>query len=133
MPLDLARGRLLLFGLPRRSKLAYCLGRDARVPAAPKLALGAAFGVIVSPLDLPGWIPVLGQLDMLGLGVLALSAFVRSCPNELVAEHAAALKEGTSIYDRDRSRMVVSVGVGTRRFIGRVGRRRTIDQRRIGG
>lgn len=133
MPLDLARGRLLLFGLPRRSKLAYCLVRDARVQVAPKLALGAAFGVIVSPLDLPGWIPVLGQLDMLGLGVLALSAFIRACPDELIAEHEAALKAGTSIYDRDRGRLAESAGAGVRRFIGRVGRRRTIDQRRIGG
>ncbi|MDQ6919352.1 MAG: hypothetical protein M3Z98_08340 [Candidatus Dormibacteraeota bacterium] len=102
MPLKFARVRALLMDVPRNGKLGYCLLRDDRVPMAPKVALVGALGVIVSPLDLPAWIPVVGELDMLALGILAVKVFVESCPDELVREHSAAIKAGTSRFDRDR-------------------------------
>ena len=101
MPLNLARVRTLLLDVPRNAKLAYCLLRDDRVPPASKVALGSALAVIVSPLDLPAWIPVIGELDMLALGVLAVKVFVEACPESLVREHQAALKRGDSILNRD--------------------------------
>ena len=118
MPLTFARARALLFDVPRTAKLAYCLLRDERVPAAPKAALLGAVGVIVSPLDLPAWIPVIGELDMLALGVLAVKVFIEACPEELVHEHRAALRHGTSVFDEDlrgltgaaRERAVAVVG-----------------------
>ena len=101
MPFNLARIRDFLFGVPRQAKLAYCLLRDERVPAAPKAALLTALGIIASPLDFPAWVPVLGELDMLALGVLAVKVFVEACPDELVREHRQALERGDSLFDRD--------------------------------
>ena len=101
MPMNFTRVRTVLTDVPRHAKLAYCLLRDDRVPAAPKAALLAALGVIVSPLDVPAWVPVLGELDILALGVLAVKVFVDACPEELVEEHRVALKASTSIFDDD--------------------------------
>ena len=112
-----SRARRLVFEVPRYGKLAYCLLRDERVPSAPKAALLTSLGIIVSPIDLPAWIPLVGEFDMLALGVLAVRVFVESCPEELVREHEAALAAGTSAFDRDlrglvgiaRERAVVAV------------------------
>jgi len=101
MRLNLARARTLLFEVPRTGKLAYCLMRDRRVPLGPKLAAGAAVGLIVSPLDVPAWIPVIGDLDMLALGILAVKVFVDACPEQVVEEHRAALERGESVFDQD--------------------------------
>lgn len=101
MPLNLTRVRTLLLDVPRHAKLAYCLLRDERVPAAPKAALLGALGVVVSPLDFPAWIPVIGELDMLALSILAVKVFVDACPDALVHEHELALRQGTSVFDED--------------------------------
>ena len=101
MPVNFARIREFLIEVPRQAKLAYCLLRDERVPAAPKAALLTALGVIVSPVDFPAWVPVLGELDMLALGILAVKVFVEACPEELVKEHRRALERGDSVFDRD--------------------------------
>jgi uncharacterized membrane protein YkvA (DUF1232 family) len=101
MPLNLARLRTLVFDVPRNAKLAYCLLRDDRVPSMPKLALTGALALVVSPLDLPAWIPVIGELDALALALLAVKVFIRACPESLVREHQAAIKRGDSILDRD--------------------------------
>ncbi len=101
MRLNLARARTLLFEVPRTGKLAYCLMRDPRVPLGPKVVVGVALGLIVSPLDVPGWIPVIGELDMLALGALAVKVFVDACPEQVVAEHRAALGSGVSAFDQD--------------------------------
>ena len=96
-----SRARNLLIEVPRNGKLAYCLLRDERVPRAPKAALLATIGVLVSPIDLPAWIPVVGELDMLALGVLAVKVFVEACPDEIVREHEEALARKTSVFDND--------------------------------
>ena len=101
MRIDLARVRALLFEVPRTGKLAYCLMRDRRVPLGPKVAVGAALGLIVSPLDVPAWVPVVGDLDMLALGVLTVKVFVDACPEQVVEQHRAALERGESIFDQD--------------------------------
>ena len=91
MPFNFTRIRTLLMDVPRHGKLAYCLLRDNRVPRAPKAALLGALGLIVSPIDLPAWIPVVGELDVLALGILSVKVFVDACPQELVQEHEEAL------------------------------------------
>ena len=101
MPSILARAKTLLLDLPGRGKLVYCLMRDERVPAAPKAVLLAALGVIVSPLDLPAWIPVAGELDMLALGLIAIETFIEACPADIRREHEALLKARQSVWDRD--------------------------------
>lgn len=102
MNLSLSHVRTLIAEVPLHAKLAYCLVRDERVPAAPKVAVVGALGLIVSPLDLPAWIPVIGELDMLALGILAVKTFVDACPDEVVAEHREAIRTRTSVWDHDR-------------------------------
>ena len=101
MPSVFSRAKELLVDVPRHGKLAYCLLRDDRVPAAPKAVLLAALGLIVSPIDFPAWIPVLGEFDMLALGILAVETFIEACPENLRQEHQAAIKAKASIFDRD--------------------------------
>jgi uncharacterized membrane protein YkvA (DUF1232 family) len=114
MGLSFTRVRAVLFEVPNQGKLAYCLLRDPRVPAAPKAALLAALGLIVSPVDLPGWLPLVGEFDMLALGLLAVKVFVDAAPEELVREHQAALREGQSVFDHDMGSAVTSLRQGVR-------------------
>jgi len=120
MPFDVSRVRAILMEVPRHGKVAYCLLRDPRVPVLPKLALLGALAVVASPLDLPGWIPVLGDFDMLALGILAVKVFVDACPEAIVEEHRRALKAGESRFDEDVRGLVGAVRVGTRRTTARI-------------
>ena len=114
MPKIFSWAKTVLFDLPSRGKLVYCLLRDERIPTAPKAALVAAIGVIVSPLDIPAWVPVLGEGEMLALVILALETFIEAAPEDIRREHEAALKARTSVWDRDYRDTVAAVrhGVG---------------------
>jgi uncharacterized membrane protein YkvA (DUF1232 family) len=109
----LARAKELLIEVPQHGKLAYCLLRDERVPAAPKAVLLGVLAVIVSPLDFPAWVPLLGELDVLALGLLAVKTFVEACPEDIRREHQAALESGQSIFDRDFRDTVSAAREGT--------------------
>jgi uncharacterized membrane protein YkvA (DUF1232 family) len=88
--------------LPRMARLAYCLMRDPRVPRHTKLAFAAGIGVIVTPfIDLPAAIPVVGELDMLALSLLALRLFIAACPDDVVADVEQQVLEGRSRFDED--------------------------------
>ncbi len=128
MRIDLARARALLMEAPRTGKLAYCLMRDGRVPLASKLAAGAALGLIVSPLDVPGWIPVIGDVDMLALGVLAVKVFVDACPEQVVEQHRAALQRGESVFDQDLRRAFAMARDGVRRLTARPAARLVLEE-----
>ena len=116
----LSRAKEILVDVPRHGKLAYCLLRDERIPAAPKGVLLAALALIVSPIDFPAWLPVLGELDMLALGVLAVKTFIEACPEDVRREHEEALKAGTSIFDRDFRDTAVAAREGTGQLIKRI-------------
>jgi len=120
MPSMFSRAKTVLFDVPRHGKLAYCLMRDERIPAAPKAVLLGALGLIVSPLDFPAWIPVLGELDMLALGILAVETFVAACPEEIRREHEEALKMKQSIWDRDVRDTVGAARHGVGRLVDRI-------------
>jgi len=113
----------VLVEVPKHGKLAYCLLRDDRVPSAPKAVLLAALAVIVSPIDFPAWIPVLGELDMLALGLLAVQTFIEACPEEVRREHLAALSAKDSTFDHDLRDTVAAARHGTGRVVRRVRRR----------
>jgi uncharacterized membrane protein YkvA (DUF1232 family) len=119
----LSRAKELLVDVPRHGKLAYCLLRDERVPAAPKAVLMGALVLIVSPIDFPAWVPLVGELDMLALGVLAVSTFIEACPEGVRREHEAALKAGESVFDRDFRDTVVAAREGSVRVFDRIRRR----------
>ena len=115
MNLSLSHVRTLVAEVPTHAKLAYCLVRDERVPAAPKLVLLGALGIIVSPIDFPAWLPVIGELDMLALGILAVKTFIEACPEEITAEHRAAIRTRSSAWDEDRRQAVVVAREGLAR------------------
>ena len=120
MPSILSRAKTIVLDLPGRGKLAYCLLRDNRVPVAPKAVLLGALGLIVSPLDFPAWIPVLGELDILALGLLAIETFIEACPSEIRREHEAALKAKQSIWDRDVRDTLSIARHGMKRLVDRI-------------
>ncbi len=87
--------RFLLFRsltrLPQLVRLSFRLVRDPRVPTQHKAMALGTIALILSPLDLPGWIPVVGQgLDAIVIAAI-LDRFVKAAPAEIVREHAAAL------------------------------------------
>src|ERR1700737_4675031 len=116
----LSRAKEVLIEVPRHGKLAYCLLRDPRVPAVPKAALLAALGLSVRPIDFPAWGPVLGELDMLALGVLAVKTFIEACPEDVRREHEDALKAGQSIFDRDFRDTATAAREGTGHLMKRL-------------
>ncbi len=119
MPFNLARARVLLLELPRTGKLAYCLMRDGRVPLARKVAAGTALALIVSPVDVPAWIPVVGDMDALALAILAVKVFVDACPEEVVEQHRAAIRDGRSLFDGDLAVALELTQNGVRRLAAR--------------
>jgi uncharacterized membrane protein YkvA (DUF1232 family) len=117
MNLSLSHVRTIVGEVPMHAKLAYCLVRDERVPVAPKAAVLGALALIVSPIDFPAWIPVMGELDMLALGILAVKTFVDACPEEVVADNRAAIRARTSAWDHDRSAGVEMARDGLGRLV----------------
>ena len=116
--------------MPRHGKLAYCLLRDPRVPAAPKAAVLGALALIVSPIDFPAWVPVVGELDMLALSVLAVKTFIEACPADVRREHEQALEAGESVFDRDFRDTVSAAREGGGRLASRIRARVTRIARR---
>ena len=91
--------------LPRQVKLAYCLLFDERVPAVNKVAVVAALGLIVTPfVNLPEWIPVLGEMDVLALTLVATRLFIGAAPTHVVEEQEQLIKERRSRFDLDVAR-----------------------------
>ena len=92
----------LLVDLPRQMRLAYCLMRDPRVPRYTKGAFGAALALIALPIvDLPESIPVVGELDVIALSLLAVRLFIAACPRYVVEEQEQLILERRSRFDDD--------------------------------
>jgi|GEM_PF-3014237 len=103
------RIRSLILELPQQLRLAYCLARDPRTPRAPKAALAGALAVILNPVvDIPAWVPLVGQMDTVALTVLAVRTFNSQVPEELRADVEAQIRQRTSVFDRDLARGVAS-------------------------
>jgi len=93
--------RFLLFRslmrLPQLVRLSLRLVRDPRVPTATKAMTIGAIALVLSPLDLPGWVPVIGQgLDVMVIAAI-LDRFIAAAPAHVVREHSAAM--GDQDYD----------------------------------
>jgi uncharacterized membrane protein YkvA (DUF1232 family) len=64
------------------------------------LAVGGAYAI--SPIDLvPGIIPVAGQIDDLYVLLTGLQQAIRACPDDVIAEHFAAIELSPSVVDED--------------------------------
>ncbi|MHB8394219.1 MAG: YkvA family protein [Candidatus Dormibacteria bacterium] len=104
--------------LPQQLRLAYCLARDPRTPAAPKAALAGALAIILNPVvDIPLWVPVLGQMDTIALTLLAVRTFNSQVPEELRADIEAQIRQRVSVFDRD-----LSMGVTAANRLSRMAR-----------
>jgi uncharacterized membrane protein YkvA (DUF1232 family) len=82
-----------LGGLFSNVQLMYRLYQDERVPSLLKMVVPLVVALyFIMPFDLiPDFIPGLGQLDDLGVVLLALNLFVNLAPRTVVDEHRRAL------------------------------------------
>jgi uncharacterized membrane protein YkvA (DUF1232 family) len=123
----LKRLRLLIWELPQQLRLAYCLARDPRTPAPLKAALAGSLAIILNPVvDLPAWVPVVGQMDAIALTVLAVRTFNSQAPRALREEIEAEIRAGRSRFDLDLRQGQVAAGrlaQLVRKLPGRPGRR----------
>jgi uncharacterized membrane protein YkvA (DUF1232 family) len=95
----------LVRDLPKQVKLTYTLLFDDRVPAVNKAAVMAALVLIVTPfVNLPEWIPVVGEMDVLALTLVATRLFIATAPREVVHEQERLIKERRSKFDEDVAR-----------------------------
>lgn len=69
-------------------KLVWQLMKDDRVPLYLKAIPFIVVVYLVMPFDLiPGFIPIIGQLDDVGLLLLGLSTFIRLAPDEVIEDY----------------------------------------------
>lgn len=88
--------------VPRYVKLGWLLIGEPVVPPRGKAALGGGLAYALSPIDpVPGFIPVLGQLDDLAVLLLAIRAALRSAPPDVAAAHLETAGLTWETIDRD--------------------------------
>ncbi len=97
-----------LLAVPDFFVMLVRLARDPRVPAPAKIIAGATVAYFVSPIDLiPDPIPLIGEIDDLGLALLAVEQIAKVVPREVVQEAwpgegdvLALVREGTNLITR---------------------------------
>lgn len=77
--------------LPTLLRLGYGLFRDSRVPVWQRAAAVGLVGLILSPIDIVGDVPVVGQIWDFTLAVVVLEAFINNAPADVVNEHIVRL------------------------------------------
>jgi len=87
---------------PRYVRLGWRLMNDPTVSGRGKAALGGGLAYALSPIDpIPGFIPVLGQLDDLAVLILGVRTALRSAPTEVAESHLREVGLSWEIIDRD--------------------------------
>ena len=88
--------------LPRYFRLVWMLLRDPELPRKRRAALFAAIGYSLSPVDaVPGFIPVIGQLDDLAVLLLAVRWALRSLPPDRAETYLAQTELSFDLLDDD--------------------------------
>ena len=88
--------------IPRYVKLGWLLMNDPTVSGAGKAALGGGLAYAISPIDpVPGFIPVLGQLDDLAVLLLAVRVALKSAPTEVADRHLVESGLSWQLLERD--------------------------------
>ncbi len=105
------RGIGFLRQLIEQVRLSWALLRDDRVPTMYKLIPILALIYVISPIDLiPDVIPILGQLDDVGIFVASLSLFNSLAPADVVAEHLERIQTGDRYkVSRDKDGVVIDM------------------------
>jgi len=120
--LIMARFKISARRLPRYGRLAANMLRDDRVPLDARSALVVGGAYVISPIDLiPGFIPVLGQLDDILVALLGLRFALAQSPPEVRKEHL----ERAGLRDEDfaedlrtvRDTTIYLLRAGTRRVV----------------
>src|SRR5215217_1098946 len=92
----------VLSRIPQYIKLGWLLMNDPTVSGVGKAALGGGLAYAISPIDpVPGFIPVLGQLDDLAVLLLAIRTALKSCPTEVAEARLAEAGLSWQALDRD--------------------------------
>jgi uncharacterized membrane protein YkvA (DUF1232 family) len=108
--------------LPAYSRLAWALVRDRRIRRRHRALLVGGIGYLLSPIDLiPGFVPVLGQLDDLAVALWTLRRALQAAPPEAAEAHLAAAGLSRETLDADLRRVSRSGRLVTR-AVFRVGR-----------
>ena len=85
-------GRLrTLFNLPGQLLLGWHLLRDPRMPLMPKVVFGGTVLLILSPLDVIDWLPVLGGAGSIAMLALVLRSFINAAPEDVRQHHMSLL------------------------------------------
>ena len=87
----------IFISLLNRMRLVFRLMRDPRVPFGLKIVPFLSIIYIVFPFDLiPDLIPALGQVDDLGVVILAVETFIMMSPQAVVQQHMSDIESGNS-------------------------------------
>ena len=85
----------LLRSLLSRARLTARLLREPLTPLAVKALAALPLLYVISPVDLlPDLVPILGQLDDIGVVLLAIEGFLSLVPSHLVDYHRKAIDDG---------------------------------------
>jgi uncharacterized membrane protein YkvA (DUF1232 family) len=88
--------------LPKYTKLIYRLYKAPFVTKRQKLLLSAAMGYLISPIELvPGFIPVVGQVDDLVIVLAILKRVLRANQNKLTQDLLLTQGLSMEIIDED--------------------------------
>jgi uncharacterized membrane protein YkvA (DUF1232 family) len=97
LPRFLFTGKALrvLLHLPDFIRLYWRLFRDRRVSLLAKALLVLSLAYFIWPFDvIPDFLPVIGEMDDLGVVLSGLWMFVRLCPPPVVREHVSEIAKG---------------------------------------
>jgi len=80
-----------LVELPGQVLLGWRLFLDPRVPSLSKAVAIGAILLLLSPLDILDWIPVVGGAGSIALVGVVLRSFINAAPEDVREEHMASL------------------------------------------
>lgn len=96
----------VIMRLPAYTRLALALAREPALRWLHKAMLLGGVAYVVSPIDLiPGFIPVLGQLDDLTVALWSLRAALRAAPPEVAVHHLTVNGLTWEMLDEDLARI----------------------------
>jgi uncharacterized membrane protein YkvA (DUF1232 family) len=112
--------------VPRYFRLGWRLMNEPTVSRWGKAALGGGLAYALSPIDpIPGFIPIIGQLDDLAILLLGVRTALRSAPADVAEGHLHEAGLSWSTIDRDIvtiRAMTVWLTRGGAALLGRLGR-----------
>lgn len=98
--------------LPAYSRLAYALLREPALHRRHKALLVGGIAYLLSPFDLiPGFIPVVGQLDDLAVTLWTLRQVLRAAPPDVSERHLQDCGLDWDVLDEDLQRIARSGGL----------------------